>query len=217
MSNILKPGEHLVKIVAVDKGVSEVKGIAYFAIRFMNQKGYIDLRLYHNEVTIKFAAKLFNAVQVKFNTKKDWAPQLEGLINKYLIITVTQAQREKDGTKFNYSNVYKYESVQKRYKYYSEEQPSNFSYFNSANFQFINRNAAGEESIVLPLRKYFIEYEEAHDYVIKKTEELKRNTSKPGLINLFSTDHLKGLGEKIIMSVNGSQIKYYNGYKGGRR
>jgi hypothetical protein len=213
---VLSQGEHLVKIVMVQNGLSELRKTPYLLIRFKNRVGYIDDRLYKNQNSIKFTAKLFQAVHLNFDSDFDWLSQCEKLIDKYLIITIIEAKRVKEGKEISYFRVFKYHSVQKLYKYYSEEPQEYPDDYDNSLFQFQKYDGDGDFISIPTVRKYFIEFESGHKYMIERYNDFNKDTEPRlgGIINLFLIDPSKKPKDCIVMSVQAPAIYYYNEKKG---
>ncbi|GAB3906878.1 hypothetical protein GCM10028803_39960 [Larkinella knui] len=68
---VLADGQHTVTITDIEEGVSEYKGIPFFAVRFENEEGYVSHRFYQSSAGMPAIIRLFEMVGVKAQEGKE--------------------------------------------------------------------------------------------------------------------------------------------------
>lgn len=88
----LPDGRHLVEITHIDEGISEHKGVPFFACRFENENGFIIQRFYNSKAGMPIIAGLFEAAGMPLEEKS--TINTEKLMGKKLFITVEERTYE---------------------------------------------------------------------------------------------------------------------------
>ncbi|GAB3936203.1 hypothetical protein [Larkinella terrae] len=83
---VLADGLQQVTITNIEEGVSEHKGIPYFAVRFENEEGYVSHRFYQSKAGMPAIIKLFEMVGIEAQEGKELDTQK--LVGKKLSIEV---------------------------------------------------------------------------------------------------------------------------------
>ncbi|MGA0556087.1 hypothetical protein ACO2Q8_05510 [Larkinella sp. VNQ87] len=83
---VLADGRQTVTITHIEEGVSEHKGIPFFAVRFENEDGYVSQRFYQSQAGMSAIVRLFEEVGIKAQEGKEL--DTKQLMGKQLTIDV---------------------------------------------------------------------------------------------------------------------------------
>ena len=83
---LLTDGQQEVTITDIEEGVSEYKGIPFFAVRFENDEGYVSHRFYQSQAGMPAIISLFDMVGINAQEGKDL--DTKQLLGKSLTIDV---------------------------------------------------------------------------------------------------------------------------------
>ncbi|WP_421827863.1 hypothetical protein [Larkinella sp.] len=83
---VLADGRQTVTIAHIEEGVSERKGIPFFAVRFENESGYVSHRFYQSPAGMPAIVSLFDQVGIKAQEGKEL--DTKQLMGKELTIEV---------------------------------------------------------------------------------------------------------------------------------